>query len=146
MAVHLNPSAHATLVLRRARGRAAACAQADRSSPVAAGSPRTRGALFARRQVHGRGHGEAVSEEQPPKGKGEAALFRPHENRTMPEKSNTGGSKDNDRWKVKAIPFPPSAERRDTGFREYHPGVLHPRSGGSSPTSPQPSQGGWKYS
>ncbi|XP_077503024.1 uncharacterized protein LOC144113671 isoform X2 [Amblyomma americanum] len=63
----------------------------------------------------------------------------------MPEKSNSGGYKD-DRWKVKAIPFPPSAERRDTGFREYHPGVLHPRSGGSSPTTPQPSQGGWKYS
>ncbi|KAL3185029.1 hypothetical protein MRX96_030913 [Rhipicephalus microplus] len=52
------------------------------------------------------GHGEAFSA-QPPKGKGEAALFSPHEDRTMPEKSNNGGSKDNDRWKVKAIPFPP---------------------------------------
>ncbi|KAH7982454.1 hypothetical protein HPB52_005091 [Rhipicephalus sanguineus] len=100
----------------------------------------------------------------------------PPEDRTMPGKSNNGSSKDSDRWKVKAIPFPPSAERRDTGkwdrttnarwdsaekpsfghpgearawtslcagFREYQPGVLYPRSGGSSPTSPQPTQGGW---
>ncbi|XP_037501034.1 uncharacterized protein LOC119374900 [Rhipicephalus sanguineus] len=116
-----------------------------RSSPATVGSPRTRGGLFARRQVRGRGHGEAVSE-QPLKGKGEAALFSPPEDRTMPGKSNNGSSKDSDRWKVKAIPFPPSAERRDTGFREYQPGVLYPRSGGSSPTSPQPTQGGWKYS
>ncbi|KAL1431777.1 hypothetical protein MTO96_013881 [Rhipicephalus appendiculatus] len=106
MAVHLNPSALATLVLLLS-GEGGGRAPKLIVVPPPPSGALARVAVFSREDkcTEG-GHGEAVSE-QPPKGKGEAALFSPHEDRTMPEKSNNGSSKDNDRWKVKAIPFPP---------------------------------------
>ncbi|KAH8018600.1 hypothetical protein HPB51_009039 [Rhipicephalus microplus] len=116
MAVHLNPCALATLVLlllgwngsRNAR-------RLNRdalSALIAGGAPRLRCPGSVYQPFPEFQDGERDFRESQP----DPLLYRsPHEDRTMPEKSNNGGSKDNDRWKVKAIPFPPSAERRDTG-------------------------------